>query len=369
MKLSKKTLEKINEDKNKCIDCKLCFNDCPMMREFGESPKELMQKILNEEVDLGEVSYSCMLCGLCYKKCPKDINLESTFYEIRKSLLEKDKKEVKNKGYNVVRFHQINSFTPIFSKTIRKKESKAIFLPGCSLSSYSKELVMNTYEYLKGIYEDIGITFKCCGKPTLAMGDIDKFDKYYSDLKNLVEVNNIEEIIVACPNCYKTIGKTSKNVKVTSVYEIINEFGVPNNVKDNYSEIKFAVHDSCSVRNEKGIQDSVRNVLKDLGVDIVEFKNNRENTVCCGAGGMVGVTNTNLALRQMIKRGNETSCENIVCYCESCCESLINSDKNVLHLLDLVFNQDVIDKKLFTQDKTNTINKWKMRYKTVKSVK
>ncbi len=369
MKLNIKILEKINEDKDKCINCKLCFNDCPMMRDFCESPKALMEKMLNEEVDLAEISYSCMLCGLCYEKCPKNIDLESNFYEIRRSLLKKDKKEVKNKGYNVVRFHQINSFTPIFSKTVRKKQSKSIFLPGCSLSSYSKELVMNTYNYLKGIYEDIGITFKCCGKPTLAMGDIYKFNKYYSNLKNLIEINNIEEIIVACPNCYKTIGKSSKNLKVKSVYEIINEFGLPNNVKNNYSKIKFAVHDSCSVRNENGIQDSVRNILKDLGIDVVEFKNNRENTVCCGAGGMVGVTNTNLALRQMIKRGNETSCENIVCYCESCCESLINSNKNILHLLDLLFNKDVIDKKIFTQDKTNTINKWKMRYKTVKSVK
>lgn len=369
MELSENILEKVKEDKNKCIDCKLCFNDCPMMKEFDKSPKKLMQKIVEEEIDLGEVSYSCMLCGLCNKKCPKDINLESTFYEIRKDLLRKNNKEVKSKGYNVVKFHQINSFTPTFSKTIVKKEAKAIFLPGCSLSSYSKELVMRTYEYLKGKYEDIGITFKCCGKPTLAMGDMEKFDKYYSKLRHTLESNNIEEIIVACPNCYKTIGNNSKNIKVTSVYEIISEFGVPNNVKNNYSGIEFAVHDSCPVRKEKNIHDSVRYILKDLGVDIVEFKNNRENTVCCGAGGMVGVTNTNLALKQMKNRGNETTCENIVCYCESCCESLINSNKNILHLLDLLFNQEVIDKKIFTQDKTNTINKWKMRYKTVKSVK
>ena len=62
-------------------------------------------------------------------------------------------------------------------------------------------------------------------------------------------------------------------------------------------------------------------------------------------------------------------CNNIVCYCESCCESLLNSNKNVLHILDLLFNENVIDKNVFTQNKVSTINKWKMRYKTVGIVK
>jgi Fe-S oxidoreductase len=369
MKLSKDVIDKISEDKNNCINCKLCFNNCPMMKEFSDSPKELMNKILEEKIDASEISYSCMLCDLCTHKCPKDIDLKSTFYNIRKDIISNDKKSVKNKGYNVVRFHQINSFSPIFSKSANLKNSKVMFLPGCSLSSYSEDIVLKTYEYLKRHYKEIGITFKCCSKPTIAMGDIDKFNKYYSSLEKKIKDDNIKEIIVACPNCYNTISKNSKNIKVTSLYEIIKEFGIPNQLKGNYKGLDLAVHDSCSIRNESNIHESVRDILKELGVSVIEFKNNKENTVCCGAGGMVGVTNNELALKQMKSRVYETDCENIVCYCESCCESFLNCDKNILHILDLLFNEEVINQRKITQVKSKTIDKWKMRYKTVRITK
>ncbi len=366
MKLSKKIVNKVVEDKEKCIDCKLCFNNCPMMKEFSNSPKELMSKILEDKIDLSEISYSCMLCDLCTQKCPKDIDLKSTFYDIRKDVISNEKKSVKDKGYNVVRFHQINSFSPLFSKSKNLKNSKVVFLPGCSLSSYSQDIILKTYKYLNTHYENIGITFKCCSKPTIAMGDIEKFNKYYSSLEKEIHDEGIEEIIVACPNCYNTISKNSKDIKVISIYEVIEKFGIPSELKNNYKNLDFAVHDSCSVRNQSNIHESVRNILRQLGANIIEFENNRENTVCCGAGGMVGVTNKNLALKQMKNRGYETNCKNIVCYCESCCESLLNCDKNILHILDLLFNENFIDHKKLTQSKSSTVDKWKMRYKTVK---
>ncbi|MEG2787522.1 MAG: (Fe-S)-binding protein [Romboutsia sp.] len=366
MELKEDIIIKINKDKNQCVDCKLCFNDCTMMKNFSNSPKELMIDILNENIDINEVSYSCMLCGLCTERCPQGIDLKSTFCDIRKDIALKDKKILRKKGYSVVRFHQINSFSKMFSKNINLNKSQQIFLPGCSLSSYSEDIVLSIYEYLKIHYENIGMTFMCCGKPTLAMGDIKKFEKYYSKFEKEICSGNITEIIVACPNCYNTISKNSKGIKVTSIYEVIKKFKIPEKLKNNYQNLELAVHDSCSVRGEINIHDSVRSILSELGVSIVEFKNNRKNTVCCGAGGMVGVTNLEIALKQVSNRASETSCENIVCYCESCCESLINCNKNILHILDLLFNEDVINHKKITQSKRGTMDKWKIRYKTNK---
>lgn len=364
MDLNEKIKNKIKADKEKCINCKLCFHDCPMMKEFEKSPKDLMNRILDNSSNIREISYSCMLCGLCTIKCPKGIDLKSTFYEIRKDAILNNKQEVKNNGYKIVRFHQINSFSPIFSKSLKVNNNKALFLPGCSLSSYSKNIVLKTYEYLKQHYRDIGMTVKCCGKPTLSMGDEVKFKKYYSNLENYIKKENIGEIIVACPNCYNTIKKHSKNINVRTVYEVISEVGISDELKKHYKGIEFAIHDSCSIRDEKNIHESVRGILRELGITIIEFEKNQKNTVCCGAGGMVGVTNNKLALKQMDSRANETECENIICYCESCCESLLNSNKNILHILDLIFNEDVINHKVVTQVKANTINKWITRYKS-----
>ena len=203
------------------------------------------------------------------------------------------------------------------------------------------------------------------------MGDVDKFKIYYSQVDNLFLENKIEEVIVACPNCFNTIKKYSKSVKVKTIWEVINENSIPKNLINHYNDldIKFSLHDPCPIRHESKIHDSVRLILKSMGIKIVEFDKNRENTECCGSGGMLRVTNPKLALEQTNKRASEAKTDTVISYCESCCEAMMIANKNTLHILDFMFNEDVINKSKFTQDKTSTIKKWTNRYKTIKIIK
>ena len=218
---------------------------------------------------------------------------------------------------------------------------------------------------------NLSIAFKCCGKPTLSMGDVDKFKIYYSQVENLFLENKIEEVIVACPNCFNTIKKYSKSVKVKTIWEVINENSIPKNLINHYNDldIKFSLHDPCPIRYEPKIHDSVRLILKSLGIKIVEFDKSRENTECCGSGGMLRVTNPKLALEQTNKRASEAKTDTVISYCESCCEAMMIANKNTLHILDFMFNDNVINKSKFTQDKIYTIKKWKNRYKSIKLIK
>lgn len=45
------------------------------------------------------------------------------------------------------------------------------------------------------------------------MGDVDKFKIYYSQVENLFLENKIEEVIVACPNCFNTIKNIANQLK------------------------------------------------------------------------------------------------------------------------------------------------------------
>lgn len=369
--LNEKTLELVKDKYDNCINCKLCYNDCPMMKEYGQSPKNIMDGILKEKSVNKDIPYSCMFCNVCKEKCPKDIDLKEMYFGIRKDITTNNNKELKSLGYNTVKFHQINSFSPIFSRSFINKNTKKVFLPGCSLSSYNPDIVMKTFEYLKERIDNISIAIECCGKPTLAMGDIDKFKKYYSKLDKLFEDNDIDEVIVACPNCFDTIRNSSKNIKVTTLWSVIKEYKIPKELKDYYKDInlEFSLHDPCPVRKETEIHDSVRKILHDLGVKIVEFDKNRENSECCGSGAMVRVTSPEISLKQTKRRADQAKTDTIVSYCESCCESMMSVGKNSLHVLDFIFNEDVINKKSFAQNKTSVIHKWKMRYKTIQSGK
>lgn len=369
--LSKKTLEEIAINESKCIDCKRCYKPCPMMREYSSSPKSLMKDILEESKVDKNIPYSCMLCGACDYKCPKDIDVKNMFYNMRKDIFKNNKKSVKDIGYNTIKFHQINSFSPLFSSSVNNIKSKRIFLPGCSLSSYNPELIQRTFEYLKENLGDISLVMQCCGKPTEAMGDMKKFGDYYSKLEKMFREENVTEVIVACPNCLKTIRKHSENVKVTPIWEIIRKYGLPNEVVNNYRNlgISFTLHDPCPIRKENNIHDDVRSILYNLGLDIVEFDKNRENSECCGSGGMVRVTSLNISSKQSNKRAADAKTDTVISYCQSCCESMLIANKKTLHVLDFIFNKDVINKNSFTQTSTSTLEKWNNRYKSKVMVK
>lgn len=361
--ISKNMLEKVKVNESKCIDCKKCYIECSMMKEYAASPKLLMQDIINENQVDKDIPYSCMLCGLCESVCPKDIDLKNMFHGLRKEAFN-NKKQLP-KGYNVIRFHQINSFSPIFCTNKKNGSAKRVFLPGCSLTSYSYELVKKTFEYLNEKLGDISLDINCCGKPTEAMGDMDKFQKYFSRLENKYKNSGVEEIIVACPNCFNTIKKYSSNIKVTTIWEIINEFGVQEKLVNYYSdlEMSFTLHDPCPMRYESKVHNDVRKILDSLGVKYKEFEKNRENSQCCGSGGMVRVTNYKISNTQTNKRANDAKTDAIISYCESCCESMLMANKKSLHVLDFIFNEDVIERNKFTQEKTSTLYKWSERYK------
>lgn len=368
IKLSKNILKEVIDNEKKCVDCKICFNSCPMMKDYSMSPKKLLNEIVDEKCVNKNIPYSCMLCNICTIKCPKDIDLNSMFYNIRKDIFKINPKSINNIGYKTVKVHQSNSFSPIFSKSFIKPNTKSIFFPGCSLSSYKNDIVLKTYEYLKFHIEDISLVFECCGKPTLSIGDLDRFNNYYSKLESKFNENDIYEVIVACPNCYKTIKHNSKNIKVKIIWEVINEYGIPKELNNYYKDIDkmFSLHDPCPIRDVDIIHESVRTILNELGVKIVEFDKNRNKSECCGSGGMVRVTNPQLAKKQTNKRANQSKTDNIVTYCESCCESMLSVNKQTLHILDFMFNEDVLKYKTFTQDRSSTIKKWKNRYTGIK---
>lgn len=365
--MNKELKDIISSNLDSCVDCKRCYKVCPMMKEFEESPKKVI-KAVSEGSDVDKIAFSCMMCNSCVRECPKDIDLKTMFNNLRIEMYNNDIEKVNNLGNKVVRSHQKNSFSPLFTYKKLDKKVKKVFLPGCSLSAYSSNLVKKVYDYISKNSDDIGFMVHCCGKPTLDMGDVEGFKQYYLKLQKILDDNNIEEVIVACENCYKTIKENSPHIKVTSLWTFINDIGIPNDVKGIYKDDKetFALHDPCPIRDEEHIHEGVRNILKDLGINFKEFKRNRESTDCCGCGGMCGVTNKQLAIEQMKNRANSVEANCIISYCESCVEAMMTGGKKSIHIVDLLFNDEVINNKKFSQRPKNILKKWTNRYLVTK---
>ncbi len=367
IKLSKGILDKVETMSSQCIGCKRCMKNCIMLENYCLSPKELFGKIIKTgEVDV-ELPYSCNLCNLCTALCPRDINQKELYLELRKYVFKVHKKAIMPLGYKVVKFHQKSSFSKLFSASSRTPEegNSTAFIPGCSLMSYSPEIVMKTYEYLKSIIPGIKIIMKCCGNPTHTVGDQNGFKQYYSQLDHEIQKLNITEIITTCPNCYISIKNNSPNLKVTTVWEKMVEKGMPKTLLNKYVDvdIKFSLHDPCPTRYVDSAHEAVRKIINSMGINMEEFEFSKRQTLCCGAGAMVGVTNNELAIKHMNKRAAQAPTEHILTYCQSCVESLSIGERNAVHLLDLMFNEEMFSSFDFQQKKNSFTGKWINRYK------
>lgn len=353
-------MEKVLNNFEKCINCKKCYKVCPMMKEFSDSPKDLMGDILSSKINIKDVSYSCMLCNSCTEVCIRNVDLKEMFLNLREDIYKEDK-DLKKYNLKSVKSHQKISFSNLTKNKI--KNTKKVFIPGCSLSSYNNKIIKNTLDYLKKTEgETIELLIRCCGKPSKDIGDIDRYKDNLNNINKELKDNNIEEVIVACANCYNTFKYGLKDVKVSSLWNILWNRGLDDNLKDRYKDFKsVALHDPCPMKKEKNIQDDVRSLLNFIGLNVIEFKENRENAACCGAGGMVLVTNNKLFLKQSKERANEVECDTIVSYCASCVNNLKTDNKNTLHILDFLFNENILSKETKSLKKVSSIKGFKNR--------
>lgn len=341
---------------------------CSMLEEFTDSPKSLLFDFTNNTPS-SNMSFSCATCGYCESVCPEDISFKNLFSKAKQEYAKEDT-TLFNFGYKSVLFHQKNSFSKLFTAKTKFHDGKykhMAFMPGCALSSYSPQLVKNVYNHLNTLLPGINVLQQCCGQPTRIVGDMNRFDKLYSKLESDIQYMQADTIVTACENCYITLKHHSPHLKVVSLYEVLAEVGIPKHKENFYHNFeKIALHDPCPTRYEKKLQDSVRDVLSLLGIPYEEFKNNRNKTECCGSGGMLELTNAKQAKKQMTSRAQQTQCDTIISYCQSCAESMNKGGKNGVHILDLIFTQT--NEKYFQQKKNSVLGKWYNRYKSKRMV-
>lgn len=333
-------MNEIDKVLNNCIECGLCLNECDFLQKYCTSPKELALKFKkNGFSDAPDVPYSCNICSLCKFRCPEGLDIGKMAMEMRQSMVENGTGPLPQ--HSTIKEAQKFYVSDEFKITIplSDKNTISLFFPGCSLSAYSPELVKKTFEYLNKKLPGTGIMIGCCGGPAYLTGDNKYFKHISNDMASEVKELEVKQLIVACPFCYGLFKKYQYDLNPISLYEILNKIGVP---ESNSTERTFNIHDPCTARYEPKIQSSVRKIIKMTGHNVIEIQHNKEESHCCGMGGMVYVINEELG-KLKSKRTLEESDETIITYCATCRETLQGQGGHVVHLLDLIFNTSYLN--------------------------
>jgi Fe-S oxidoreductase len=204
---------------------------------------------------------------------------------------------------------------------IKGKKEKLVFAPGCALMIYKPELAGKIHKYLNEAFGEMEMLLTCC--------------QHNPNLPENTRVINV------CPGCDMRFGKDYKGVSTISLWELINEnsfFDFPD-----YEGRSLSIIDACPTRDEERVQNSIRALLIKMNIRLVEPKNTRKESTCCGDV-YYGSMPTDKVKEIMTEKALEMPVNDIVVHCVFCIVAVCNGGKNPKYIADLLFNEDSIPK-------------------------
>ena len=337
------------EEAQRCLKCEClqCARNCPHLRKYNTEPRKYIRQINhNENIVLGdhyanEMINSCTLCGLCGEVCPSNLDMKDVIQETRESMVERGKMPVSAHDFALkdMEFSNSKYFSMVKNQPGYEKV-KYMFYPGCQLPASSPEYIPEIYKYLMdNIKDGVGIMLGCCGAPADWAGRQDLVKKNMEDMKDKWEKAGKPTFILACSSCYRTFKKYIPDIKLISLWEVMDKYGVAVNNKTDEKKV-LAVQDACSTRHNKEIHESIRNIADKLGYKIKELKFSKEKTKCCGYGGLVYFANREQSREFAKDRIGESNLDYLV-YCAMCKDLFIDEGKKTFHILDLIYSHNL----------------------------
>ncbi|MFB0508427.1 MAG: FAD-binding and (Fe-S)-binding domain-containing protein [Thermodesulfobacteriota bacterium] len=334
-----------------CIMCGFCRAGCPVYKETSLESKNARGRVilaynmlkgkLEPSKELAERFYQCTMCLHCKATCPAGVQVVDVVESARKRLVgagylpevHKDLLESISKYGNPLS-EPSEKRTDVYPSTYVHKAADTLVFFGCVSSYQDIQIVPNTMEIMDkaGIdYATMGNEEHCCGYLAYLVGAPHFKDSMEINLKRLSKFNP-KTIVTTCAGCYRTFKQiyprhSDFNIEVLHAVEYFDRLISEGKLhfKDAFFG-KVAYHDPCDIGRHMEIYEPPRNILKHIpGLELVEFKQNRNLADCCGGGGgMKGYDNalsSALAYRR-ITEAVDIGADMVISACPACKSNL-----------------------------------------------
>lgn len=316
-----------------CTRCGLCRKDCRFLQQYG-LPGDIAADFAGDPDTGRTAAFACSLCGLCTAICPIGLDPAQMFLDLRRNAVSTGNRDLAE--YAALLGYERRGTSKRYSWYALPENCQTVFFPGCTLSGTRPESTRRLYEDLRGRDTAIGIVLDCCTKPSHDLGRQDYFEAMFAEMCRYLVVAGVRKVLVACPNCYKVFSQYGHGLQVATVYEYL---AAGAQVPEVNSGSTVTVHDPCVVRNQPGIHDAVRTLIRARGLAIREMAHTGKLTLCCGEGGAVGCVAGDLSGQWGQRRKQEASGERILTYCAGCA-GMLGRVTPTGHLVDLLFEPE-----------------------------
>jgi len=174
---------------------------------------------------------------------------------------------------------------------------RVLYWRGCMSRLRVKYIADSTEKLLSKLgiaYETLGDSEGCCGSVLRRTGQTEAALAVAEETKNRIVSRGFREVVTSCPGCYRTMASEYKAYfgQAPFIVEHISQFLhrrkglLKGHLKP--MSIRVAYHDPCHLGRHMGVYEEPRELIRLVpDVELVEFKYNREKSICCGSGGGV----------------------------------------------------------------------------------
>ena len=335
--------EKTSADVGDVLKCALCPNmcrfDCPVLRAaksetYSPAGKARIAYALEmdwfKNKDAVNLMYACAGCDACRKWCPFGFSVEELLHGVRKDIIKQRliPKNLRDVKKNLVKTHTIykNGST---SLGVHPGKADVLYFAGCTALNKTREIADSTIKIL----EKAGITFAtlpeewCCGAPLSILGFEKDFKRFAQYNARTIKKGGYKTIVCSCPECVYMFKTVYPEVGVSLDVDVLHttQF-LLTLVKDGKINLKecteqYVYHDPCVLARKLHIYEEPRELLRTIpGLILKEADFNKEETVCCGMGGMLITTNPEISIEITKIRNSQLKevCSSVVTACPTC---------------------------------------------------
>lgn len=275
---------KIEALREECVECGLCMENCLILTEIDEFPDKIAERKVT-----AEEAYSCCLCRLCEAVCPQELSPMALFAKGRREAIAEDKINIDEFAYllpdreNGLQLYR--QFHHIDYDDLQKgrEQSTTAFFPGCTLLTYTPELLRKIMANLEEAQGPLGFMDDCCAHPLHQMGLDDRAETYQTALRKKMQDHGIHDLILACPNCYNVLKPLLSDLDIRC-HTIFEKLGPTTKAG---KETTCVIHDVCPDRFDGIFKQQMTEALTKAGYKVVSPEHSGPESTCCGSGGQI----------------------------------------------------------------------------------